>query len=230
MTRILIAVCALVISLEAGAATGAISCSGRRRLHRARFCVHERRALAGGEDSLPDRRHAAEGCGWRRPQRRVDPARHRRQRRRVPRRQLRGPVVRQGPAARCGEVLHHPARQRRSRPVEQAERRPAHEVPEVSLHRHGEAAVRARDQGPRTHQSQAGDGHVDGRDARVGLGLHVSRVRRGPGAAGQQPGRDRRPQSRVAQVPDRRDRDTIRRGSTATTPSSRAAWRARSAS
>ena len=66
---------------------------------------------------------------------------------------------------------------------------------------------RARDQGPRAHQSQARDGHLDGRDARVGLGLHVSGFRRGPRAAGEQPGRDRRPQSRVAQVPDRRDRD-----------------------
>ena len=56
---------------------------------------------------------------------------------RLPGRHLRRPVVRQGPAARRGEVLHHPSRQRRPRPVEQAERWPAHEVPEVSLHRHG---------------------------------------------------------------------------------------------
>ena len=35
-------------------------------------------------------------------------------------------------------------------------------------------------------QPQARDGHVDGRDARVELGLHVSRLRGGPGAAGQQ--------------------------------------------
>ena len=56
-------------------------------------------------------------------------------------------------------------------------------------------------------ESEAGDGHVDGRDARVELGLHVSRVRGGPGAAGEQPGGDRRTESRVAQVPDRRDRD-----------------------
>ena len=50
--------------------------------------------------------------------------------------------------------------------------------PELSLRRHGEAAVRARDQGSRADESQARDGHVDGRDARVGLGLHVSRVSR----------------------------------------------------
>ena len=208
--------------------TRVVSRSGRRRLRRARLRVHERRADARGEDSLPHRRHAAEGRRRRRAQRRADPARHGRHRRGIPGRGLRRAPVRQGAAARRREVLHHPAGQRRSRPVEQAERRPAHEVSEVSLHRHGEAAVRARDQGAGPDQSQARDGHLDGRDARVELGLHVSGLRGGPRAAGQQSGRDRRPQPRVAQVPDRRDRNRSDVEERRTTPSSRAGWPARS--
>ena len=51
-----------------------------------------------------------------------------------------------------------------------------------------------------------GDGHLDGRDAQLDVGLHVSRLRRRPGAAGQQPGRDRRPQPGVAQGAGRRHR------------------------
>ena len=88
--------------------------------------------------------HAAQGRRRRRPQRRADPARHGRH----------GRAVSSAPATAGrlfgkGQPLDaekyfiilpdnvgHGA-------VEQAERRPAHEVSAVSLHRHGEAAVRA---------------------------------------------------------------------------------------
>ena len=60
--------------------------------------------------------------------------------------------------------------------LEQAERRPAHEVSEVSLHRHGEAAASAGDRGARPDAPAARDGDVDGRDAHVDVGLSCSRT------------------------------------------------------
>ena len=78
MARILSAIVLLSRLRQRERPAGAISRSRRRRFHRARLRVHERRALARSEDSLPHGRHAAQGCRRRRPQRRADPARHRR--------------------------------------------------------------------------------------------------------------------------------------------------------
>ena len=119
---------------------------------------------------------------------------------------LRRPAVRQGSAARRRALLHHPARQRRPRPVEQAQRRPADEVPGLPLHRHGPAAASAGDRGPRPHPSAPCHGHVDGGDAQLDVGLHVPHLRRRAGPAGQQPRGDRRAQPHVAQGPGRRHR------------------------
>ena len=75
----------------------------------------------------------------------------------------------------------------------------ADEVPGLPLHRHGPAAAPPGHRRARTHPPAPGDGHVDGRDAQLDVGLPVSALRRRPGAAGQQPGRDRRPQPGLAQ-------------------------------
>ena len=48
-------------------------------------------------------------------------------------------AVRAGAAARRHAVLHHPAGRHRPRPIEQAERRTAREVPALRLPRHGRA-------------------------------------------------------------------------------------------
>ena len=68
------------------------------------------------------------------------------------------------------------------------------------------AAAPPGHRGARTHPPAPGDGHLDGRDAQLDVGLHVSPLRRRPGAAGQQPGRDRRPQPGLAQGAGRRHR------------------------
>ena len=60
---------------------------------------------------------------------------------------LRRRAVRPGPAARRDAVLHHPARRHRPRQVEQAERRPAREVPALRLPGHGRGGVRAAHRG-----------------------------------------------------------------------------------
>ena len=87
-----------------------------------------------------------------------------------------------------------------------AERRPAHEVPALPLRRHGAAAASPGHRAARPDAPAAGNGHVDGGDARVAVGLHVSVIRRRPGATRQQPRGNRRPQPRVAQAAGRRDR------------------------
>ena len=126
-----------------------------------------------------------------------------------------------GPAARRDALLHHPARRHRPRQVEQAERRPARALPEVHLRRHGPRAARDAGRRPEGEPPAAGDRHVDGRDALLGLGRDVSRLRRRPGAAGQRADADRRAQPRDAQDDHGQHHAAIRRGRTATTPSSR---------
>ena len=154
----------------------------------------------------------------------LDPARHRRLRRRLPGRRLRRTAVRQGPAARRRALLHHPARQRRPRPVEQAERRAADEVPGLPLHRHGAAAAPPGHRGARTHPPAPGDGHVDGRDAQLDVGLHVSR--RSPTAWCRWPATRSRSPAATGSGARRWSTPSspIRPGRTATTPSRRAAW------
>ena len=72
------------------------------------------------------------------------------------------------------------------------------------------------------------DRDVDGRHAHVDVGLPVSGLHGCARAAGEQPGRDRRTQSRLAQAARRRDRDRSDVEERRTTPSSRAGWPVRS--
>ena len=118
---------------------------------------------------------------------------------------LRRRAVRAGAAARRVEVLHHPARRHRPRRLEQAEQRPARQVPALRLRRHGRSGAPARDRGAGRQPPAPGDGHVDGRHAHLDVGLTLSRLHGRADAARERADADQLPQPRLAARRDRRD-------------------------
>ena len=200
---VMFAALACVLALTPAATGASGGDPGRRRapeLH-----VRLGRNAARAADALPHARHAAKGRRRRRAQCRADHARHDRERRAVSRRQLRRRVVRPGPAARRGEVLHHPAGRHRPRRVEQAERRHAGALSALWLCRHGRGGVPPVDRRPAGEPSAARDGHVDGGHAHVAVGVALSGIRRRLDAARQPARTDLRPQPRLAPRRHRRD-------------------------
>ena len=101
----------------------------------------------------------------------------------VPDADLRRRGVRRRPDSRRDALLHRPARQRRPRAVEQAERRDARALPAVHLRRHGAAAACAADRRPEGESPAPRARDVDGRDALLGVGRNVPGLRRRARAA-----------------------------------------------
>ena len=118
---------------------------------------------------------------------------------------LRRRAVRHGPAARRDEILHHHSGRGRPRQIVQALRRPARQVPEIQLRRHGRGPLSPDQGGPRRPPSAPGDRQLDGRHAHVAVGREVSRLHGRAGADGVAALRDGQPQLDAAAPADRYD-------------------------
>ena len=87
---------------------------------------------------------------------------------------LRRRAVRPRPAAGREQVLHHPAGRHRHRKIVQTFRRPARQVSQIQLRRHGRRAIQAGDRRPGHPPSAPGAGQLDGRHAHLDLGRELS--------------------------------------------------------
>ena len=87
---------------------------------------------------------------------------------------LRGRIVRRGPAARRREILHHHSRRHRPRQIIKAVGRDEDGIPEIRLRRHGRRAISPGHRGPRHQASAAGDRQFDGRHAHLAVGREIS--------------------------------------------------------
>ena len=73
------------------------------------------------------------------------------------------------------QVLHHPPGRGRPRQIIETLRRPARQVPEIQLRRHGRGPLPADQGRPRHPPSAPGDRQLDGRHAHLAVGRQVSR-------------------------------------------------------
>ena len=105
-----------------------------------------------------------------------------------------------------------------ARQIVQAVGRPAREIPELQLRRHGRGAVPAGDRGPRRQASAARDRQLDGRHADLDVGRDLSRLHGRAGADGLAADRDVEPQLDDAAADASTRSATIPTGTTATTP------------
>ena len=103
-------------------------------------------------------------------------------------------TVRRRSAARCEEVLHHHPELDRPRQVVEAVRRPAREIPEVQLRRHGRGAGAPAQGAPEDRPRAPRDRQFDGRHAYLALGAEIS----GLHGRGRADGRRSRPRWRAA--------------------------------
>ncbi len=137
--------------------------------------VRERRKIARAQASLHHARDAQARCVGVDHQRGPAAARNQLQRQGVADPVACRRALWPWPAARCVAIFPHPARRRRTRRIEQAERRPADQVPTLSLPRHRRLRAPADHRGARHQAPAPGHGQFDGRHAHLDVGLHVSR-------------------------------------------------------
>src|SRR5262249_19022640 len=114
----------------------------------------------------------------------VDPARHRRLRSEFLDARLRWRVVRPRPAAGRKQILHHPVRRDWNRKIGEAIGRPANQISEVQLRRHGRSPIPACDRGARHPSLAPRARQFHGRHADVALGRKASRLYGCAGADG----------------------------------------------
>ena len=159
---------AVLSMLALSAARPGLSRAEGRHLHRQELQVPHRRGDAGAPPALPDHRRADRTAG-------ADPAWYIGVGRGLPQRGVRRRAVRTRPAARCDQVFHHPAGQRRRRKIFEAVGRHAGEVSTLQLRRLDRRAPSAGDRRPRHQASAPGDGQLDGRHAHLAVGREVFR-------------------------------------------------------
>ena len=121
-----------------------------------------------------------------------------------------GAAVRRGAVRARGTprhhaLLHHSSGRDRTRALEQAQRRPAHALPPLRLRRHGDRRPSPAHRAPGRFASPAGDGHLDGRHAQLGVGRDVPGLHGRADAARLPAGRDRGAQPPVARHGNGRD-------------------------
>ena len=112
-------------------------------------------------------------------------------------------AVRQRPAARRRQVLHHHPGRDRPWQIGKALRRPARQVPQVQLRRHGRSAPPADQGGPRHPPPAPRDRQLHGRHAHMVLGCEIPRLHGRARAHGVAALRDGKPQLDAAPAADR---------------------------
>src|SRR5262249_22938532 len=151
-----------------------LSHARRRRLHHQGLSVSQRRDFAGIEDLLSHDWFSGTRRQWCRVQRSANWSRHGRRGYAVSFASVWKRFVWDRAASGCDKIFHHPARRHRSREIKQTQRRTTRQISTLHVRRHGCRAVPIADQKTRSEPSAAGNGHVYGWNADLGLGRDLS--------------------------------------------------------